>query len=99
MSDLLKGRLPRYVCHKEVNGGKITGIQSKERNVADLILGEIGVAVEVDATWYARHQPKVGGYFVLYDDGYTSYSPQKAFEDGYRLKAKKFVAKNPPKGD
>lgn len=98
MSDLLKGRLPRYICHKEVNGGKITGIQAKG-NVTDLILGEVNVTVEVDAAWYAKHQPKVGGYYVLYEDGYTSYSPQKAFEDGYTLKAKKFVAKNPPKGD
>jgi hypothetical protein len=25
----------------------------------------------------------VGGYFVVYDDGYTSYSPAAAFESGY----------------
>lgn len=25
----------------------------------------------------------IGGYYVVYDDGYTSYSPAKAFEEGY----------------
>ena len=30
-----------------------------------------------------RHKPKAGGYYVVYDDGYKSYSPAKAFEEGY----------------
>jgi hypothetical protein len=33
--------------------------------------------------WYRKHKPESGGYFVVYDDGYESYSPAKAFEDGY----------------
>lgn len=32
-----------------------------------------------------KHAPFAGGYFVIYDDGYQSYSPAKAFEDGYTL--------------
>lgn len=39
--------------------------------------------VEVSAEWYRRHKPQPGGYYVVYEDGYTSYSPAKAFEDGY----------------
>lgn len=27
--------------------------------------------------------PAAGGYYVVYEDGYQSYSPAKAFEDGY----------------
>jgi hypothetical protein len=30
-----------------------------------------------------KHAPEVGGYYVVYADGYKSYSPAKAFEDGY----------------
>jgi len=30
-----------------------------------------------------RHEPKIGGYYVVYKDGYTSFSPAGAFEDGY----------------
>ena len=30
-----------------------------------------------------KHAPRVGGYFVRYDDGYESFSPAAAFEGGY----------------
>jgi hypothetical protein len=41
--------------------------------------------ITVDQAYLAKHEPAVGGYFVLYDDGYQSFSPAKAFEDGYTL--------------
>lgn len=41
----------------------------------------------VDAGWMAKNRPEVGGYFVEYEGGYTSYSPAPAFEGGYRLLA------------
>jgi hypothetical protein len=31
----------------------------------------------------ASQAPSVGGYYVVYDDGYKSYSPSEAFEGGY----------------
>lgn len=37
----------------------------------------------VDQAYMAKHKPEVGGYFVQYDDGYKSFSPAKAFEEGY----------------
>lgn len=30
-----------------------------------------------------KHKPSVGGYYVVYADGYTSFSPADAFENGY----------------
>lgn len=39
----------------------------------------------VDADFMRRNKPEVGGYYVVYEDGYKSYSPAKAFEDGYSL--------------
>ncbi len=39
----------------------------------------------VGVTWIARHNPQPGGYLVIYEDGYRSYSPAKAFEEGYTL--------------
>jgi hypothetical protein len=30
-----------------------------------------------------KHAPQVGGYYVRYPDGYESWSPAKAFEEGY----------------
>lgn len=41
--------------------------------------------LEVSHEWYAKHKPEAGGYFVVYDDGYKSYSPAPAFEAGYSL--------------
>ena len=51
---------------------------------AHLFPAEEGYApIPVDADWYRKHKPQPGGYYIIYDDGYASYSPAKAFEDGY----------------
>ena len=39
----------------------------------------------VDADYIDRHKPAVGGYYVVYKDGYKSFSPAEAFEQGYTL--------------
>jgi len=39
----------------------------------------------IDADFILKHRPEAGGYFVVYDDGYQSFSPAKAFEEGYTL--------------
>lgn len=38
----------------------------------------------VNKQWLAKHAPVVpGGYLVVYDDDYASFSPAAAFESGY----------------
>lgn len=37
----------------------------------------------VPADYVVKHKPEPGGYYVVYDDGYKSFSPAKAFEEGY----------------
>lgn len=73
--------LPRWKCHKVVHGDQI---------VATTDIGEgaklhlrCGATVLVDATWLQRHNVKIGGYYVVYEDGYASFSPRDAFEKGY----------------
>jgi hypothetical protein len=39
----------------------------------------------VTAAWVNQHKPQAGGYWVVYKDGYQSFSPKEAFEDGYAL--------------
>jgi hypothetical protein len=34
-----------------------------------------------------KHTPQAGGYYVVYKDGYKSYSPAQAFEEGYTREA------------
>ncbi len=43
--------------------------------------------IPLTAEFLSKHKPEAGGYFVLYADGYTSFSPAKAFEEGYTLLA------------
>ena len=38
---------------------------------------------KVDHEYCRKHNPVAGGYYVVYKDGYKSWSPAKAFEDGY----------------
>lgn len=40
-------------------------------------------AVDVSGDWMMKHKPQVDGYYVLYEDGYASYSPPGPFEAGY----------------
>jgi hypothetical protein len=37
----------------------------------------------VSVEFVMKHKPEVGGYFVQYADGYKSFSPAQAFEEGY----------------
>jgi len=46
-----------------------------------LPIDERFLPIAVDADWYRKHSPKPGGYYVLYEDGYASYSPAAAFEN------------------
>ena len=76
--------LPGSQCHKKVRAAKITGfLPNGNTDFTDILLGEIGGIVPCLPEWQAKHQPKIGDYYVLYEDGYTSVSPAKAFEDGY----------------
>lgn len=87
--------MPRYRCHKEVGALKIKqvelhapieppGCASRGFATATITPAEAGYApIEVDADYVNKHRPEAGGYFVVYADGYRSFSPAKAFEDGY----------------
>ena len=81
-------QLPRWQCHKRVNAAKIECIQLRSAtgdpaDGADLIFSDPPGSVFVDAAFLAKHTPQEGGYFVAYDDGYGSFSPYQAFEEGY----------------
>ncbi len=41
------------------------------------------IIFRVDGAYMAKHNPEVGGYWVRYADGYESFSPCEAFEEGY----------------
>ena len=83
-------QLPRCKCHKEVRALKIAGIHdtaepNDETDGSRIIEpAEEGYGVfKVTRDFIFNHKPQVGGYYVVYADGYASYSPAQAFEEGY----------------
>lgn len=90
--------LPAYKSHKIVRAAKITALRGNGNDdMPDLVLGEIGAIVALLPDWHAKHKPQVGGYYVQYEDGYNSYSPAKAFEEGYTALASESDAAEKPK--
>jgi hypothetical protein len=78
--------MPRYKCHKEVWALKIAGIKHRNDHGADIVPENENYAeITVDGDYVAKHKPHVGGYYVVYKDGYKSFSPAEAFESGYTL--------------
>lgn len=76
--------LPQWKCHKVVRAGKISLMAADEPNGLLMIHAEpsnMPFAVPLD--FLQRHAPERGGYFVVYEDGYLSYSPAEVFEAGY----------------
>jgi hypothetical protein len=78
MDDAATG-LPRWKCHKEVFADKIVGTACAGR---ELFL-RLGGFVRLGHDLQTRGAPIIGGYYVRYLDGYESWSPADAFEDGY----------------
>ncbi|NKE69890.1 hypothetical protein MNODULE_03900 [Nitrospiraceae bacterium HYJII51-Mn-bac16s-1-B09] len=73
--------MPRYQCHKKVWALKIRSVEGNR-----ITPEESGYAsFVVPDEFIQKHNPQIGGYFVVYEDGYHSYSPAKAFEEGYTL--------------
>lgn len=70
--------MKRYECHKIVEAGLISTTNPVRGHVV-LNTGEI---VQVPADWFSRMRPGEG-YLVKYEDGYFSWSPKQAFENGY----------------
>jgi len=82
--------MPRYQSHKQVWALKIADvldptIDGNESDGSRLIVpADAGFATfRVPAEYVRKHDPKPGGYFVQYEDGYTSFSPAEAFDGGY----------------
>lgn len=73
--------MKRYQCHKVVQATKIRAIGTIN---AKIYGEEPHEEISVTHEWIEKHDPQVGGYLVIYQDGYLSYSPAKAFEEGYK---------------
>ena len=85
--------VPCYQSHKKVWALKLrevhlnsdaAGPNEETDGSAILVPAESGFApFRVDREYVQKHNPAAGGYFVQYKDGYKSWSPAEAFEEGH----------------
>lgn len=84
---MVEGQFPRWKSHKIVEGFKIQMIRHTEEGRWVLMQepesNEPAIEVMVSMEYVHKHDPKAGGYYVRYKDGYESWSPAEAFENGY----------------
>jgi len=91
-----QSELPRYKSHKEVWALKIKNIKLDKHEAQETNRETDGSAMitpeeegyapfKVDHAYMTKHNPLIGGYYVVYKDGYKSFSPAEAFEEGYTL--------------
>jgi hypothetical protein len=84
MSDEAAAEMPKYRSHKTVHAFKIAVVEPQPSGTALITPAETGYArFEVDRAYVQKHSPMPGGYYVVYEDGYKSWSPAAAFESGY----------------
>ena len=79
--------MPKYECHKVVHALKIGAIEFSENGSAKMAPAEgqgiAPMAIEGDYRSKFKGDEEDLGYYVVYKDGYKSWSPTKAFEEGY----------------
>lgn len=81
--------MPKYKSHKEVWALKIEDISLGHFHDEGTEYAMITPTDEeyapfaVTKEYIEKHKPEVGGYYVVYKDGYKSFSPAEAFEEGY----------------
>ena len=87
---ITKRQMPKYKCHKEVWALRIASVEVIDNPCeADDQTGVITPAEDgyapfpVSKEYMVKHVPQADGYYVVYEDGYKSYSPPEPFESGY----------------
>jgi hypothetical protein len=71
--------MPRYKSHKT-----IWALEIKDVTYFRIHFVEAGYAsVPREEKMFSRYTPVVGDFYVVYADGYKSFSPRKAFLEGY----------------
>jgi hypothetical protein len=83
--------MKQYRSHKVVEAAKIEGVSRCDADPGVTLHFADSETACVPLEWIRKHAPGgtlapqafIGGYFVRYPDGYTSWSPAAAFEEGY----------------
>jgi hypothetical protein len=71
--------MPRYISHKMIWALEIDTVNGHDLSFRDKGYAPMHCAPEM----FSRYTPVAGDFYVQYADGYKSFSPRKAFLDGY----------------
>ena len=78
--------LPAYRSHKTVYALKIEAIEPHAHDPHGVVLHFVDKSYEpAHVTVANRPTPQAGWYYVVYENGYHSFSPADAFESGHTL--------------
>lgn len=80
--------MPRYQSHKIVGALRIAAVSGQTVTFEPATIGLKTFffdPFEAAPEMFLRYTPTAGDYYVVYEDGYDSFSPRKAFEEGYVL--------------
>jgi hypothetical protein len=83
----LKGSYPKYQCHKVVSAFKVFDIVFSPDELGYYVVpvdSNLPPLLVQEYRWLTEKAVARGGYIVIYEDGYVSYSPAEAFEAGYK---------------
>lgn len=75
--------MPRFKCHKEVWAIQIKHVVDLTEVIFITPVEQGFAPFQVDREYMKKHNPQSGGYYIVYSDGYKSYSPAIPFETGY----------------
>lgn len=80
--------MPLYLSHKKVRALKIKKVYDTAPNLTVLTFEGISEDDADTVSFTPEHlqgkpAPQSGWYMVVYENGYISFSPADAFEDGY----------------
>jgi hypothetical protein len=79
-------QMPQYQSHKKVWALQIKEVfrPSSSKELVTVSFVEADYApIQVESEVCSRYWPREGDYYLVYEDGYQSISPRKAFEEGY----------------
>lgn len=86
-----KVKLPEYISHKRVRALEIKVVGNYSMNAEGALVREIDFMLPAfgpilcPEVMFARYVPLPGDFLVEYEDGYRSFSPRKAFVEGYSV--------------
>ena len=76
---------PYYTAHRTVHAINILSVVRLPDGRAQITPHDAQYpAFIVTAAFVTQWQPQAGGYYAVHDDGYASFSPQRAFDAYYR---------------